>query len=163
MGVAVLNAADEHAELIDEVIAASVQRKWYAGVGRGQALRLTDLSVTATELSGGGTHIALAPSSAAEALGGSLHVNLVGDVFAENTVAAALALLSVGIDAGTIRQSFSDMPVVPGRFEVIHNAPFGGGGLCSHARRISSHLCNGAATCQWRACHRRLRRGRRTR
>ncbi|HEX2881765.1 MAG TPA: cyanophycin synthetase, partial [Polyangiaceae bacterium] len=89
----------------------------------GVALRSTDLSATTTELSTDGTHIALAPSATAEALGNALHVRLVGDVFAENAIAAALALLSVGIDADTVRQSLSSMQVVPGRFEVVHNSP----------------------------------------
>jgi UDP-N-acetylmuramoyl-L-alanyl-D-glutamate--2,6-diaminopimelate ligase len=70
-----------------------------------------------------GTEIALAPSPLAEALGGSLRIGHVGEIFAENALAAAGAALAAGLPGAAVRAGLSACEPVPGRFEVLGRAP----------------------------------------
>ena len=122
-GTAVLNARDPCSALIDQVTPADVQRRWFGALGRGPSVRAEDLSAAAVEVSAGGTAVTLAPGPAAEALGGALELRYVGDVFAENALAAALAGLAIGLPAAAVLRGLREAPVVPGRFEVLARAP----------------------------------------
>ena len=104
-GVAVLNARDPAAGLIDRVTPAGVRRLWFGVPSRGPALHGGDVAARAVEVSPQGTRISLQPSPLAEALGGALELALVGEVFAENALAAACAAHAVGIPAQAIRAS----------------------------------------------------------
>lgn len=117
--VAVLNAADPHALYIDQVIPADVERRWFAAPGRGERLCDADLVAVSIEVGQTGTRVQLAPSPAATALGGSLHTRMVGEVFGENALAAALAGLGMGLPGQAVARGISACPVVPGRFEVL--------------------------------------------
>lgn len=120
---AVLNAADEHALFIDQATPADVQRKWFAAPNRGPALRDADLEARSIELDPEGTTIELAPSVIAEQLGGRLRTKMVGEVFGENALAAALAALSAGISVEAVVRGIASCPVVPGRFEILDHGP----------------------------------------
>ncbi len=120
---AVLNAADPSSRLLDQVIPVDVQRRFYAVPARGAALFPTDLAVQELEVRPDGTHARLAPSALAEQLGGTLDIALIGQVFVENALAAALAALALGLPASAVRQGSSDLGRVPGRFEVIARMP----------------------------------------
>jgi UDP-N-acetylmuramoyl-L-alanyl-D-glutamate--2,6-diaminopimelate ligase len=118
-GAAVLNARDPAAGLIDRVTPAGVRRLWFGVPSRGPALHAEDLAARAVEVSPRGTRALLQPSPLAEALGGALELALVGEVFAENALAAACAAHAVGIEAEAIRAGLADCPGVPGRFELV--------------------------------------------
>lgn len=120
---AVLNAADEAALLVDQVVPPDVQRVWYAAPSRGPVLRPADLLAERVELSPRGTHIELVPSELAERLGGALDVRLVGHVFAENALAAAAAALAAGTEPDAVRTGLSECAVIPGRFEIVAASP----------------------------------------
>ncbi|MBK7582460.1 MAG: UDP-N-acetylmuramyl-tripeptide synthetase [Myxococcales bacterium] len=120
---AVLNAADESALLIDQVLPADVKRTWYRVPSRGAALRAADLSARTVEVSTEGTHIELEPSALAEALGGSLSTRMVGAVFAENALAAAAGALARGIEGRTVARGIGECVGVAGRFELVAKAP----------------------------------------
>ncbi|MCA9694364.1 MAG: hypothetical protein KC636_32560, partial [Myxococcales bacterium] len=90
-GTAILNAADKAAVMISRVMPADVSRLWYAAAHRGPRLCKADLEAMSIETCLDGTRVTLAPSPAAEAVGGALELQLVGDVFGENALAAALA------------------------------------------------------------------------
>lgn len=122
-GVAVLNACDQGALLIDDVIPCGVRRLWYASPTRGAKCHDADLEAERLLVTARGTQVDLAPSAAAIALGGSLKIPLVGDCFGENALAAALALLAVGIPAHAISTGLETLPTVPGRFEIVHESP----------------------------------------
>ena len=121
-GAAVLNARDPAALLIDRVTPADVRRVWYGAPSRGPGLIGHDLEARSVALSAAGTEIALAPGPLAEALGGSLASRFVGEVFAENALAAAAAALAAGLPGRAVREGLAACPVVPGRFEVIGRA-----------------------------------------
>ena len=121
--VAVLNAADPHALYLDQAIPADVARRWYAAPGRGEQLHAADLAAVGCEIGPHGTRVRLAPSPAADALGGALETRMVGEVFGENALAAALAGLGAGLPADAVARGIAACPVVPGRFEVLDHGP----------------------------------------
>jgi UDP-N-acetylmuramoyl-L-alanyl-D-glutamate--2,6-diaminopimelate ligase len=119
----VLNAGDLHATYIDKATPADVRRLWFHVPSRGPALVAADLAATGVALDPDGTRIALAPSPLAHALGGELRLRMVGEVFAENALAAALACSAAGVPAQAIAQGLAACPGVPGRFEVLARDP----------------------------------------
>lgn len=118
-GCAVLNARDASAALIDHVTPPKVRRLWYGVPSRGPALRGEDLAAARATVTRTGTEIALVPSQLAEALGGILRIGLVGEVFAENALAAACAAYAAGIEGPAIAAGLAACAAVPGRFEVL--------------------------------------------
>lgn len=120
---AVLNAADRHSLLLDRVIPADVERRWYGSPTRGPLLHPADLTAGTVSVDSMGTHIRLRSSPWAEELGGELRVRLVGQVFAENALAAACAGLAAGIDPAHVIEGLARCTPVTGRFEVIARDP----------------------------------------
>ncbi|MCA9709385.1 MAG: UDP-N-acetylmuramyl-tripeptide synthetase [Myxococcales bacterium] len=120
---AVLNAADRHSLLLDRVIPRDVERRWYGSPTRGPLHHPAELVAIAVEVDAGGTFVRLAPSPAAEALGEELHVRMVGEVYAENALAAACAGLAAGLPGEQIAEGLARCSPVPGRFEVLAREP----------------------------------------
>ncbi|HIG17778.1 MAG TPA: UDP-N-acetylmuramoyl-L-alanyl-D-glutamate--2,6-diaminopimelate ligase, partial [Candidatus Handelsmanbacteria bacterium] len=117
-GIAVLNADDDNAALIADVVpeGRSIQR--YSAQGNA-----AQLSAERIEISLKGTRVVLSPSSLAEALGGELLLQVVGDVHAANALAAAVSAASVGYSANAIKQGLKDFRTLPGRFEIVAQTP----------------------------------------
>ena len=120
---AVLNAADRHSLLLHRVIPTDVERRWYGAPTRGTLLHTADLAAAAVEVDVEGTRMRLQPSPWAEALGGELRVRMVGEVFAENALAAAAAGLAAGFSPEHVAEGLERCPPVAGRFEVLARAP----------------------------------------
>lgn len=120
---AIFNAADPYASFIEQVTPPDVRRLWFRVPSRGPAHRGADLEASATQLDPTGTRIVLAPSPIAEALGGELQIRMLGDVFAENALAAAVACFAADVDPKAIVRGLAECPVVPGRFEVLARDP----------------------------------------
>ena len=120
--VAVLNAADPYGLMLDKVIPPDVERRLFCSPTRGPALRDADLAVATVAVSVEGTQVTLAPSTWADALGGALSVRMVGEVFAENALAAA-AGLAAGLPGEAIARGLAQCPPVAGRFEVLARQP----------------------------------------
>ncbi|MEO6599792.1 MAG: Mur ligase family protein, partial [Polyangiaceae bacterium] len=122
-GTAVLNACDPAALLLERVTPEDVTRRFFAVDSRGERLASPDLAAAKVSLSASGTRIELEPSALADALGGELATKMIGNVFAENVLAAALAVLALNIPAERVRAGIAECPVVRGRFEVVSHAP----------------------------------------
>jgi UDP-N-acetylmuramoyl-L-alanyl-D-glutamate--2,6-diaminopimelate ligase len=120
---AVLNAADRHSLLLHRVIPDDVERCWYGAPTRGALLHTADLAAAAVEVSLEGTTVRLQRSPWAEALGGELRVRMVGEVFAENALAAAAAGLAAGHAPEHVADGLARCPPVAGRFEVVARDP----------------------------------------
>ena len=118
---AVLNARDVHASFIDQAMASDVVRRWFAGVDpeRGPVHHEPDLAAARVEVTAAGTRVELLPSRFAEQLGGELRTRMVGQVFGENALAAALAGLAAGLPGEAVVRGIAACPVVPGRFEIL--------------------------------------------
>ncbi len=122
-GTAVLNARDPRSLLIDRVIAPDRHRLWFGVPSRGPAGPPEDLTADTVTVRSTGTHVTLVDSPLARALGGELRVAMVGEVFAENALAAACAAHAAGIPATAITTGLAECPVVPGRFEIVAHTP----------------------------------------
>jgi UDP-N-acetylmuramoyl-L-alanyl-D-glutamate--2,6-diaminopimelate ligase len=120
---AVLNACDEASTFIERVTAAGVRRLYFAAPSRGKALLEPSLAARACSLSRTGTAIELEPSDFADALGGHLEIRLIGAIFAENALAAALAALAAGVAPERVREGLLALARVPGRFEIVVHSP----------------------------------------
>ena len=117
--VAVLNAGDPHSLFIDQAIAPDIERRWFHAPSRGERLIAADLAATRIEVSSAGTRVLLEPSPAADALGGELRTAMIGEVFGENALAAALAALAHGLPGDAIARGIAACPILPGRFELV--------------------------------------------
>lgn len=120
---AVLNACDPAALLIERVTPADVKRQFFAVDTRGDRLVPAHLAALRVSLAASGTSIELEPSPLAEALGFELSTRMIGAVFAENVLAAALAALALNVPAERVRSGIAACPVVRGRFELVSQAP----------------------------------------
>ncbi len=121
---AVLNAGDPHAWMLDKAIRADVRRRWFWAPGRQPLPDLpVSLQASAVSVDPDGTQVALVDGEDARALGGRLRVRMIGDVFAENALAAASASLAMGLPGDAIARGLAGCPVVPGRFEVVARDP----------------------------------------
>jgi UDP-N-acetylmuramoyl-L-alanyl-D-glutamate--2,6-diaminopimelate ligase len=63
------------------------------------------------------------PSPLADALGGRLDLGIVGEVHAENALAAAVAAHALGYPPAVIREALQRFRGVPGRFERVSDRP----------------------------------------
>ncbi|HEY8078892.1 MAG TPA: UDP-N-acetylmuramyl-tripeptide synthetase [Labilithrix sp.] len=121
-GTAVLNASDPNWELLHEVLPAGVVHRSYAVPARGAPQGEPDVVATAVDVSWSGTRIALEwrdPS-----MPRVLSVRAIGEVFAENALAALLGAVAAGVPANEAAEAIAEAPPPPGRFEVVHERPF---------------------------------------
>ncbi len=124
-GTAVLNACDSSAELISEVISAKVRTLTYAVPSRGEAWAPdVDLRATAVEVTWEGTQVTAEVSSRLPAATPSrFSVRAIGDIYAENAMAALLGAIAAGVDPAEAARAIASTPSPPGRFEVVGHAP----------------------------------------
>jgi UDP-N-acetylmuramoyl-L-alanyl-D-glutamate--2,6-diaminopimelate ligase len=123
-GHAVLNARDSAAELLMEVIPAAVETVTYGVPSRGAAWAHADVSAHAVEPSLTGTRIFLDPSSRFSDLPSELRIRAVGEIFAENALAALAAALVSGVPAGAACAALARVAPPAGRFQVVHEKPY---------------------------------------
>jgi UDP-N-acetylmuramoyl-L-alanyl-D-glutamate--2,6-diaminopimelate ligase len=118
-GVAVLNARDEASALIAEILPEGVRRVTYGVPSRGEACLDEDVSVTGIALDWSGTRIECMMHGSP--LG--LSVRAIGEVHAENALAAWLGAEAAGIPRDEALARIARAPAPPGRFEVVSTAP----------------------------------------
>lgn len=120
---AVFNAADEACKLLDRVTPSDVLRYWYAVPSRGPLHHAADLAAASVVVNTRGTRVQLEDSPLAKLFDGELHTTLVGEVFAENLLAAACAALAAGIPPSEVKAGLACCPRPAGRFEILHEQP----------------------------------------
>lgn len=124
-GTAVLNACDPSSALLDEIIPDGVERLAYAA--RPRAAECADWSVELAaariDVTASGTVVELEPTRLGLALDGSVRLRVVGEVYAEDALAAALATSALGYAPEAIREGLASFAGVPGRFEVVGAEP----------------------------------------
>jgi UDP-N-acetylmuramoyl-L-alanyl-D-glutamate--2,6-diaminopimelate ligase len=82
-----------------------------------------ELAPLEIEVARQGTRVRLAPGPLASALGGELCLRVLGEVFAEDALAAALAADALGYPASVIASGLSSFATVAGRFEIAAERP----------------------------------------
>ncbi|MCA9618615.1 MAG: UDP-N-acetylmuramoyl-L-alanyl-D-glutamate--2,6-diaminopimelate ligase, partial [Myxococcales bacterium] len=124
-GTAILNARDETAPLLADVIPAGV-RVWTYGVpSRGEAALAVDLDATEVTTSWTGTTMRLAQSNVIPFGPSALWVPAIGEIFAENALAAYLAAVAAGVSPFAAAGALVEAVAPPGRFEVVARQPYG--------------------------------------
>ncbi len=122
---AVLNACDETAPLLREVVPAGVRVVTYGVRSRGEPAIDVDLEAISVKIGWAGTVVGL---EARGALAGapmppSITAPAVGAVFAENALAALLGARAAGADAAAAARAIAAAPAPAGRFEVVWERP----------------------------------------
>lgn len=121
-GTAVLNAADPAAELLREVVPKGVRVRSYAVPSRGAVQGSPDIVAARVSTTWEGTHIACEARD--PLLPRELRVRSIGDVNAENALAALLGAVAAGVAPEDAARAIAEAPPPPGRFEVIHERPW---------------------------------------
>ncbi len=119
---AVINGNDEVAPLLDEVISAGVHRVVYGMSNRAPELAL-DLTGRDPVVSWEGTRLSVELGSEHGFRKLELMVPCIGDVFAENALAALAAAMVRGVPPEVAAERVSRSPPIPGRFECVVEAP----------------------------------------
>jgi UDP-N-acetylmuramoyl-L-alanyl-D-glutamate--2,6-diaminopimelate ligase len=123
-GTAVLNARDSAAELLSEVIPSGVEVLRYGVPSRGQEWAPADLAAHAVQVSLRGTRIELAACARWPALPASLEIRALGEIFAENALAALLAALAAGVPSAAAASALARVAPPPGRFQLVRERPY---------------------------------------
>jgi len=119
---AVLNACDDHFELLREVTPAGVTIRSYAVPSRGEVKGEPDIVATAVDVAWSGTRITCAVRD--PALPTEVRVRAIGEVYAENALAALLAAVAAGVAPAEAAAALAEAAPPPGRFEVVHERPY---------------------------------------
>ena len=120
-GTAVLNGCDESCQLVAEVVPKGVRILWYGVPSRGAATCALDARAKTVNVHWGGTRIEL-DSSLADAPC-TLETRGIGEVFAENALAAWLGAVAAGVPPGAAATAIAEAPIPAGRFEVVLDSP----------------------------------------
>jgi UDP-N-acetylmuramoyl-L-alanyl-D-glutamate--2,6-diaminopimelate ligase len=119
---AVLNASDPVFALLREVIDPGVRVLSYAVPARGPAEGEPDLVATSVAVDWTGTRITCAAKD--PTLPREIRVRAIGEVYAENALAALLGAVAAGVPPDEARAALAEAPPPPGRFEVVHERPY---------------------------------------
>jgi UDP-N-acetylmuramoyl-L-alanyl-D-glutamate--2,6-diaminopimelate ligase len=124
-GTAVLNAADPASAYIDDVVSTDVVRAAFTGgkVAAECSSLPVVLAAESIDVSKQGTLVNLRQTELGRNLGGSLQLRVIGEMYAQNALAAAVAADALGYSANAIRSGLEGFVGVPGRFTVVADEP----------------------------------------
>jgi UDP-N-acetylmuramoyl-L-alanyl-D-glutamate--2,6-diaminopimelate ligase len=123
-GAAVLNACDEASALVAEVVPAGVRVVRYGVPSRGEPHAEPEILATSVEPSWNGTRVGVRVRGFGEQLTTELRLRAIGDIYAENALAALGAALVSGVALSDATAALAGAPVPRGRFEpVTHDSP----------------------------------------
>jgi len=123
-GAAVLNGRDAASALLAEVVPEGVRTLHYGVPSRGQQVAPLDLEAVAVRVSWLGTELELAASTQLGPVPTRLSIRNIGQVFAENALAALTAAIAAGVPAELAASAIAATPEVPGRFEIVRREPW---------------------------------------
>ena len=118
-GTAVLNACDSSSELLAEVLPDGVDVVRYAVPSRGPFLGEPELAATVVEPSWEGTRIVVDVRGAMAQVPRELRIRAIGDVYAENALAALAAAVVAGVPPEHAVEALASVAPVHGRFERV--------------------------------------------
>jgi UDP-N-acetylmuramoyl-L-alanyl-D-glutamate--2,6-diaminopimelate ligase len=121
-GAAVLNGCDPASEMLSEVVPGGVRTLRYGVPSRGEPREPLDLVATRVEPTWDGTVVDVrAPGLDSPT---SFRIRAIGDVFAENALAALAVAIALGIPGGVAADALSTFSPPSGRFEVVSRRPY---------------------------------------
>jgi UDP-N-acetylmuramoyl-L-alanyl-D-glutamate--2,6-diaminopimelate ligase len=123
-GTAVLNACDPSSALIEEVIPKGIRILRYGVPSRGDVPRGVDLVARTVSFDFDGTEVALEATELVGSAPPPIRVRAVGDVYAENALAAVGAALAAGVPLDAAARALARVEPPPGRFEVVARHPY---------------------------------------
>ncbi len=123
-GAAVLNACDQNAALLAEVLRDDVDVIRYGVGSRGPAWAALDLAAERLEIGFEGTRAILSPSLRFPDLPSHFELQMIGEVFVENALAALGAALALGVSPARAVDELARIPPPPGRFQVVKRQPY---------------------------------------
>jgi UDP-N-acetylmuramoyl-L-alanyl-D-glutamate--2,6-diaminopimelate ligase len=125
-GHAVLNACDEASSLLAEIVPVHAAIVRYAVPSRGPVRAVSarvseepELLATSVEPGWEGTRIEIRPHGALAHGPRALCIRAIGDIYAENALAALAAALVAGVPPDAAAAALAAAPVPPGRFEPV--------------------------------------------
>jgi UDP-N-acetylmuramoyl-L-alanyl-D-glutamate--2,6-diaminopimelate ligase len=120
-GTAVLNGCDESFDLLREIVPEGVRVLAYGAPGRGEERGALDLRAREVVIGWDGTRVRFE----GPAVRGTreVQVGAIGDVFAENAMAALLGALAMGVPLEYALRALAGAKAPRGRFEVVATAP----------------------------------------
>jgi len=121
-GTAVLNGCDPASEMLSAVVPESARTLRYGVSSRGKPHGALNLEATNVQPSWDGTSVDVR-SSGLDAPA-SLHIRAIGDVFAENALAAVAVALALEIPGTVAADALSAFSPPSGRFEVVSRRPY---------------------------------------
>jgi UDP-N-acetylmuramoyl-L-alanyl-D-glutamate--2,6-diaminopimelate ligase len=121
-GAAVLNASDPVFDLLREVTPPHARISSYAVPARGEPRGEPDVVATSVDVTWEGTRVSCDVRD--PSLPRDLAVRAVGDVYAENALAALLGAVAAGVAPSDAARALAAAPPPPGRFEVVHRRPW---------------------------------------
>jgi UDP-N-acetylmuramoyl-L-alanyl-D-glutamate--2,6-diaminopimelate ligase len=95
----------------------------YGITSRGPLTGKVDLGARRVEVDWEGTRVALEPSALVGSSPPDIALRAVGDVYAENALAALGGALAAGVSVEAAVARLGSMPPLPGRFEIVARAP----------------------------------------
>ncbi len=122
-GTAVLNACDEAAQLLTEVLPRGVELVTYGLTSRGNAWAPLDLAAHSIELSPSGSRARLKASARFLGLPESVSIRAIGEIFLENALAALGVALVAGVPAAAATSVLERVAPPPGRFQIVNERP----------------------------------------
>jgi UDP-N-acetylmuramoyl-L-alanyl-D-glutamate--2,6-diaminopimelate ligase len=121
-GAAVLNACDPASEMLSAIVPQDVRTLRYGVLSRGRPCAALDIEATSVRPTWDGTSIDVrAPELDVPA---SIHIPAIGDVFAENALAALAVAVVLQIPAAVARDALAAFAPPSGRFEVVSRRPY---------------------------------------
>jgi UDP-N-acetylmuramoyl-L-alanyl-D-glutamate--2,6-diaminopimelate ligase len=122
-GTALLNGCDPAAELIAQVLPAGVDLIRYGVRSRGAPWGELDLGARGVSVSWHGTRIELEAGERFASTPRSIEIRAIGEVFAENALAALGAAVVAGVPVTAVAEALSRWVPPPGRFELVAVRP----------------------------------------
>jgi len=158
-GFAVLNGSDPASELLAEAVPQGVRTVHFGSLSRGIPVKELDLFAAEVLPSWEGTTVVLAQTSRLVEVPCTFRIQAIGEVYAENALAALLAAICAGVPARSAVDALSRAPVPRGRFEVITPHRFSAAHLRAGPRVVVDYAHNPDALARTLGCARRLCKG----
>ena len=121
-GTAVLNGCDPSSEVFASLTRTDVKVLRYGWRGRGKPIRPLDVELSTIDVDWHGTTIGLVSSIPRMTM--TLKIPSIGEIFAENAVAALLTAVAAGVSIDCAAKESSRLPSIPGRFQVVNARPW---------------------------------------